>query len=842
MLQGTFKSNKDITYNIQIDCGMDYVIGSDDGKIYFSDEPITITQDVEDTFAQIIKSSATISLVTKEYFGDYIFTANDREIGVKIYKGEECIFDGFVEPNTFNQDFAGEYTEISLNCQDYLCTLENHKYQERQAYELTKLEASNKTFLTLLQEILGTTRNVFYDSSIKDASTSDWDDLFSHTGISELIILGDKEDDLWTQEEILNEILQYFNLHIVQLGESFYIFNWASVKGSSSISFKKIIGDGSDKVQAIPLVQVSKALYKSDDTNISMSDVYNQIIVECNLEEQDELLQSPLEQDSIISPYTNRNFYLREYKNGSTEQHNWYFKYLMNPDWTLRYYDNGVVKEVNNILTENNLYDSNGVAYQQWKIPYIINSHKLAPLICAMGKVNSDESTTDNAIRNNLKMSNYLVITINGSQNKDIGDTAVSEWNTITQALENAGGMMEYKSSTTAGVISPTDDATTNYIVFSGSMILQPPLQYRDNPSGIFTKSAEVYAYWRKADYPNQSGREDKSFTSLIPYLGYDEFKSKYSEYYGDWLYYKDQSDTDSISKVPVLICEMKIGDKYCVEVSENNFLWLTQEQCSTFRNPDGTIGVEPVFTLGFNPAIGDYFLCKEWDISNTLHTISNVDAEGTAIPIRKDDNLSGQVSFKIISPFYYGWNQQIRRHPTMFRSTKWWTTELPLMEFVQDIYIKDFECKLYSNNGMSDIEGDKDLIYMSDIINNSIHTKDDITFKFNTALTTSECLEKGISTNAKLSNVINMDANTSLGSIQNKYTNESGYAEELYINDYYQEYNQPKLIVETSLDYTNTSYWNHYKFSYFKDKVFYVMGMEIDLKKDSVKYKLKEI
>ena len=842
MLQGTFKSNKDITYNVQIDCGMDYVIGSDDGKIYFSDEPITITQDIEDTFAQIIKSSATISLVTKEYIGDYIFTANDREIGVKIYKGEECIFDGFVEPNTFNQEFAGEYTEISLNCQDYLCTLENHKYQERQAYELTKLQATNKTFLTLLQEILGTSRNVYYDSSIRDVSTSDWGDLFSHTGISELIILGDKEDDLWTQEEILNEILQYFNLHIVQLGESFYIFNWASVKGSSSINFKKIIGNGSDKVQTIPLVQVSSALYKSDDTNISMSDVYNQIIVECNLEEQEELLQSPLEQDNIISPYTNRNFYLREYKNGSTEQHNWYFKYLMNPDWTLRYYDNGVVKEVNNILTENNLYDANGVAYQQWQIPYIINSHKLAPLICAMGKVNSDESTTDNAIRNNLKMSNYLVITINGSQNKDIGDTAVSEWNTITQALENAGGMMEYKSSTTAGVISPTDYATTNYIVFSGSMILQPPLQYRDNPNYFFTQSAEVNAYWRKADYPNQSGREDKSLISLIPYLGYDEFKSKYSEYYGDWLYYKDQSDTDSISKVPVLICEMKIGDKYCVEVSENNFLWLTQEQCSTFRNPDGTIGVEPVFTLGFNPAIGDYFLCKEWAISNTLHTTSNVDAEGTAIPIRKDDNLSGQVSFKIISPFYYGWNQQIRRHPTMFRSTKWWTTELPLMEFVQDIYIKDFECKLYSNNGMSDIEGDKDLIYMSDIINNSIHTKDDITFKFNTALTTSECLEKGISTNAKLSNVINMDSNTSLGRIQNQYTLEQGYAEELYINDYYQEYNQPKLIVETSLDYANTSYWNHYKFSYFKDKVFYVMGMEIDLKKDSVKYKLKEI
>lgn len=111
-------------------------------------------------------------------------------------------------------------------------------------------------------------------------------------------------------------------------------------------------------------------------------------------------------------------------------------------------------------------------------------------------------------------------------------------------------------------------------------------------------------------------------------------------------------------------------------------------------------------------------------------------------------------------------------------------------MEFVRDIYIKNFQCKLYSNNGMSDMEGDKDLIYMSDVMNNSIQSKDDITFKFNTALTTTECLGKGISTTAKLSNVINMDSNSSLGRIQNKYTDTRGYAEELYINDYYLEYN----------------------------------------------------
>jgi hypothetical protein len=73
--------------------------------------------------------------------------------------------------------------------------------------------------------------------------------------------------------------------------------------------------------------------------------------------------------------------------------------------------------------------------------------------------------------------------------------------------------------------------------------------------------------------YPSSNGYHNISITnSLIPYLGYDSFKNKYSEDYGDWLYYNSQSGIDAISKVPLLVCELKIGDKYCVEVSENSF------------------------------------------------------------------------------------------------------------------------------------------------------------------------------------------------------------------------------------------------------------------------------
>jgi hypothetical protein len=90
----------------------------------------------------------------------------------------------------------------------------------------------------------------------------------------------------------------------------------------------------------------------------------------------------------------------------------------------------------------------------------------------------------------------------------------------------------------------------------------------------------------------------------------------------------------------------------------------------------------------------------KNWSISNNMTAYSNTSAEGTGIPIHSSDNLSGSVEFRILEPAYPTWYNQIRKHPTFFRSTRWWSTALPFMEFVGNIYIKNFECKLYSDNG----------------------------------------------------------------------------------------------------------------------------------------------
>lgn len=854
MIHGKFKSISNVEYSVEINCPYDYEIGSDD-TINFTDEPIEINQDISDTFEHIIKTQAEINLLVKNYLGDYIFSADDRSIEVFIYRDNKCIFNGYIQPQTYNQDFASEYTELTLNCQDYLCTLENHRYRENEKYSVLKTDINNVSFKDILIDIFGTDATMYFDNSVKVDNFNN--NIFEICGVSELLLIGEEEEDLWTQEETLREMLQYLNLHIVQIGKEFFIFSWNNVKRQTKrlnfypINLNNTQNTGTYKNSEC--INITADFYKSDDTQISLADVYNRIVIECDLTENETIFNNPLDDDNLVSPFTNKNRFLVETEKGKTKTHTWYFQYKTNPNWKLRYANDsssGATKtfgDINDLIP-----NDNGVICNQYKIAENVSKKTLCPLFCSFGKVEED-SKGDNAINNKLDMSNYLIITINGSENKDIDTSKVLEkWNKI---VEQTGGIVEFNSNAT-GVISPTDENVTNYLVFSGRIMLQPPIKTKDEvlppPLQHIISPADVKCKWYDGYKPGDHGEEltiqNGEYKSLFPYFGYESLRNKYGEKYGQWFQYRQKDGVDEISKIPIIICQLSIGDKYCVETNgsssdsineKTTFEWLTLEECKT-RN------LEPTFALGINPKIGDWLLCTDFNIQNTLSVTDNVDGEGTAIPIKYTDNLSGKINFKILSPAYVGWGQQIRRHPTAFRHTKWWTTELPLMEYVQNIYIQDFECKLYSNNANVNNMDEKNLIYMSDVTHQSIQAKDDITFKFNTALTTTEAIEKGVLTTSKLSNVVNMISNGSILNINSIYSSSTSSTvkkpEEHYINDYYYEYFKPKVMLETSLNLNKTSFWNHYKFSYFKNKEFYVLGTNLNLKTDTCLYTLKEI
>ena len=89
----------------------------------------------------------------------------------------------------------------------------------------------------------GAAPKVYYDGSkAVDSKASNRYSIFGQLAINELLFLGDEEDDVWGQDEVMEETLKYLNLHIVQEGLRFYIFSWETVKGADRISWRDIAG------------------------------------------------------------------------------------------------------------------------------------------------------------------------------------------------------------------------------------------------------------------------------------------------------------------------------------------------------------------------------------------------------------------------------------------------------------------------------------------------------------------------------------------------------------------------------------------------------------------------
>jgi len=302
-LHGQFKDFADNTIEVQIRSKnteyVEYEISDSDlADIHFAEEPVEISCSIDNLFTHVIKKSCTINLVTKIYLGNSFFATNEDSVSVKVYKNNNLIFCGFVEPYTYSQGYAHVYDEFTLNCIDYMSVLQykyltdNHTWAE--LVSMTDIYSFN-TYLDWFgfREI----GNIFYDmSKVKNENNTIFS-ILEHSGISMNVFLGDGEDKIMNYEEMLNEILKYLNLHMIQEGEDFYIFDWKTVENNKQnpwtcILKKKLYDDNMEEIEnnttptsniILSNKVIQKSDYSSSDTNLSMSEIYNQIKAKCTL-------------------------------------------------------------------------------------------------------------------------------------------------------------------------------------------------------------------------------------------------------------------------------------------------------------------------------------------------------------------------------------------------------------------------------------------------------------------------------------------------------------------------------------------------------------------------------
>lgn len=895
-IHGSFLSQQSDTITVHIVTGNDRTqtieIGTEKADVYFSEDPAEIENEVNDTFDVLLRNSAKIRLLCGNLIKD-LFSTSCRDAVVNIYKNDTCIFAGFIEPQTLSQPYNDRWDELELNCIDALSALQYSKYKNVGAlgviYAFVKAEAAQRSFYDIATEILeGVTEGLdilgnqnikfWYDGSkAVDAQTANRYQVFKQLSISDLLFLGDDESDVWQQDEVLEELLKYLNLHIVQDGFNFYIFSWESVKATPDKIIWHDIVANSTKTTAQQSVTIALANVADCDTTISIGDVYNQLLLTAKVEDIESVIESPLDDDLLVSPYINKQKYLTEYSSdgeGKTAYNafyamthdqkttygggtitDWYVQVMRNKQWTFSMKGNTDIDIVDYFGSEG----TNQHALPDWL------GQAPGAAIMALGSVKINTANDDNSPTSKVNMTNYLVVSVNGNGVDNNEDKTYPSVADIQKNIPYA----VYNGNKAGGVFSPPDEETTNYIVLSGKVILNPIMRQTNTYTNLHNKEwksglpiglkeNEIYVWHQTVPSRNngdgryytrqylQAETPDKEVSwhegadsGFYPYTGEgpEEYEFKYSAV-GD--------STDTISKVAVLACMLVIGDKCVVETGTNgqttDFVWQKYKERSECQSDDEYY--QQCFTIGFNPKIGDKLVGTEFSIQNNIDYKMGIDAEGIAIPITKGDKISGQVRFMILGPVNATWDVITRRHPTFFRHTKWSSSSVPLLAHVSSILIKSFEVKVYSDNGLiSNGNDDNDIIYMSDTKETFVNKKDDLEFKINSALTATECAQLGVSNTVKLSTPLNISTGDGVLEVYDRNGNVKAKPEQIYVDSYYTEYHKPRIVMEQKLrDIDNVvSLFNHYRHEAL-GKEFFVQGIGRNLIEGRADLTLKEI
>ncbi len=840
-------------------------IGSD--TIMFDSSPVEIRSSVNDTFDTLLRSDATVRLLLRNYMPEF-FQTNACDASVEIKVGDKCVFFGYLEPLTLSQPYNSVYDTLSLNCVDALSSLQYSRYgnvgRQGISYDAVKMTAAQKTVYEILTSILrnaGLTGRVYYDGS----RTIGGSDIFNGVSINEALFMGSDEDSIWTQDKVIEEILRYFNLHIMQDGHDVYIFSWDTIKGSGDITWTDI-KTGYTATMARTTHELTTDIVADTDATITIGDVYNQIVVKCSTEGVDTVIESPLDTDGLTSPYNNKQKYLTEYSTDLTDGYCYSafaglirgqsvsHKSATVTEWYVRVKDsrNWVFPKAGDIASDlvNDLcHDKRN----QHALPDYLSDHTGAALL-SFGKVerNTLESNRDNSPVSKVDMTDCLVVSVNGN-----GDDTESGTFPNESSLKTGNPVAVYTGRISGGVYSPSDDAVTNYLVISGSMILNPVMKDSGKIDDLLKINAPIDLV--KVDtVPSRQTSNGRLYTrrwwhaltpagkptavtdyGLMPYTGDgpQEYEFNYSAI---------SDGNDHISKIGVLACMLIIGDKCLVETGTSgkpsDFAWKpykSREACS-----DDDEYYAQCFTIGFDPKIGDKLVGTEFSIQNNVDYTMGLDAEGIAIPIKKSDSVNGAVSFMILGPVNITWDVITRRHPTWFRHTKWTSTSIPLLAHVSSIVIREFEIKVYSDNGLNDMVGnDDDLVYMSDEESNFFNRKDDIEFKLTSALTSAECLDLGVNDSVKISTPLDLSTGVGVLAITDTVSGVTDKPERLYVDSYYREYSKPRVLLGQTLDDTAEAvgFADHYHHPAL-GKDFYVVGISRNLEECTARIDMKEV
>lgn len=812
MISGSFVTiDENQTYNVSIGTGLNHTITDPTEQnfdpsemvIMFDTTPVIISCDRQDLLKRIIISQATINLVTNQDLSDYLFAETNRSIPVTISLNNNTCFFGYIDPLQYDQGYAHVWENVQINATDELGALENIFVDD--SYFLNKfyikdggiVKPKQCRCLDIIEYILNKIGVTTITTSGSNAGTSysfvhpTVLSALNNTKFNMAVFFGESPDDYKNTYEVLEMICKYFNLYIAAYAPH-------TVVMTSTINNQLV---GNTNIAVLGMLNLAT----DGSTSLSTDDAYSQVALTCNIEPEQDIVISFDNDDYMYSNYDDQVRYMTEYVSNGDGFDSWNAFYNMINGNSTDYRD-CYTKDHFMYVLRNDLWDfgsgvnKNYIEYMGGSINYstgaitpmtesdqtkLLTWLAQAPCKAALvgfssaGKSYPSGYTQDNSVNNSLNMDKYLVISTMGTWSNN-----VSAADNYQSTLYNAQPICKYRGLS-SNILSPTDENVTNFIVISGSLLFNP-LTWLTGPywnddahritndwlscKNAFTLNDSFPVYrncWRHSVNINDSWSYYNQYwyggtNGVYGFL--DNSSSKTLQYN----YSANGDDSDKITKLPVLCCQLKVGSgdnaKYCCEHLElgeagiNKFEWLTASEASS-------LGIPTTFTIGIDPKHDDYIIGQKYQLAQTANFNLKIDKSGMAIPITYDDNLNGDIEFSILGPYNAIWTIITRIHPSFWRHTRWEQESRSILDMCQSIMLSNLKIEMTSNNGgiiKDKTSADNDLVYYSDEITaytEKLEDDNDIC----TALTLDECERWGIKFQNSNSYIFNASTDTSI-------------------------------------------------------------------------------
>lgn len=169
-----------------------------------------------------------------------LYTQDEQDFTVKLYKNSVLMFHGFLKPDGVYQSFVRDRWAINLDCIDGLGTLSNLSFvQSTGLHFVGKMKAIDIIYYCLKRTGISLPVNTSINILYKDLVYSDSLDILTKIKIDSNRYVKVDNDTIMSCEEVLKSILELFGAVITQESGEWYIYKANEIFNSQDILFRR---------------------------------------------------------------------------------------------------------------------------------------------------------------------------------------------------------------------------------------------------------------------------------------------------------------------------------------------------------------------------------------------------------------------------------------------------------------------------------------------------------------------------------------------------------------------------------------------------------------------------